>query len=195
MSDRGHLPGFTPHWRRRRVMAPRKCGPTPTARIHCQRVLVIDVRRLRRVCSRAVQWDTIGKRTADQHGMRAHACDHSVQMADHPCLVQGRIGRRAHGQLRRPSQPDPPGAPASAWTTGKAQASALRWISLLNGRGNEAVSRPKSDHVPRAKLARKRHRRTPCHCGCSMRPQWQSWYYEEKIQLMLHIGMCIGRLR
>src|SRR5205085_203122 len=64
-----------------------KRGSTPKARKHCQRVRIIDVCELWRVCSRAVQWDTIGKRTANQHGTKAQACDTRVQIAEYPCLV------------------------------------------------------------------------------------------------------------
>jgi hypothetical protein len=80
------------------------------------------------------------------------------------------------------------------WLLQQYRASALRKASTLNGRGNGAGSPATSDRVPRAKLARERHRRTPCRSGCSMQPQWQRWQYEETIQFTLHIGTCIAQL-
>src|SRR4051794_30889068 len=65
-------------------------------------------------------------------------------------------------------------------------------ISTFNGRGNAAVALPTSDRVPRATLARERHRRMPCHCGCSMQPQWQCWCGKKTMELQLHSGAHIA---
>jgi hypothetical protein len=58
-------------------------------------------------------------------------------------------------------------------------------ISTSNGRGNNAIVLSTSDRVPRAKLARERHRRMPCHCGCSMQPQRQRWQLAQRVSMPL----------
>jgi hypothetical protein len=80
-----------------------------------------DVCRLGRKCCQALRKGACAEAHGDRQGTRAYACDNSVQIAEHPCLVQSSRARRAHGELRPPSQPAHPVFTYVGRTTGQAR--------------------------------------------------------------------------